>query len=110
MESVPKNPQSVIGYDDYMGSSDGEYSPKGTVESMMQPQGVADPELTRKQLRNKQQKQNKQLKKMNIQLRLDLLIQEVLNQPDAEGSTLKHFDGKTKPSMIPTDLSNLEGY
>ena len=37
MESLPQNPQSVIGYNDYVGSSDGEYSPKGTVKSMMQP-------------------------------------------------------------------------
>ena len=31
MENYTQNPQSVIGYDDYINSSDEEFSPKGTV-------------------------------------------------------------------------------
>ena len=46
---------------------------------------------------------------MNIQVRFESLVQEVLNQPGAEDTNLKHFNG-IKPSMIPTDFSDLEGY
>ena len=37
------------------------------------------------------------------------LIAEVLNQPGAEGSSLKDFDG-TFPSNIASNFTDLEGY
>ena len=79
----------------------------------MQPQNKKEKKLTQKQLKNREKNQAKQNKKMNkqmnIQLRNQLLFDEVKNQPGAEGTALKHFNG-IMPSKIPSDYSNLEGY
>ena len=73
MEFLPQNPQSVIGYNDYLDSSDGDHSPRGTVLSMMQPQNKKEKKLTQKQLKNREKNLAKQNKKMNKQMDIQLI-------------------------------------